>query len=89
MQPGVLLGRPWVEAHRCKLSHAIRVHIVSNLEDLQYPETSVIPLALECRDKLQDANNPRQRRHVKRQQPCKDHIGIPRRYLGRSRCRRR
>ena len=45
MQPGVLLGRPWVEAHRCKLSHAIRVHIVSNLEDLQYSETSVIPLA--------------------------------------------
>ena len=77
MQPGVLLGRPWVEAQRCKLSHAIRVRFVSNLEDLQRPDTAVVPLALESRDKLQDANNPCQCRHLERQQPRKDHMGIP------------
>ena len=47
MQPGVLLRRPGVEAKRRDLSHAIRMHFVGDLKDLQYLDATSVPLVFE------------------------------------------
>ena len=64
--PSVVWRRPRVDTNRCDLPHAIRVNLIRNLKHLQHLDATSIPLALECRDELQDADDPRQRWHVKR-----------------------